>query len=82
MDVAEEHSTHLPKFLLLPQTPNLLTLEPAQFLCSSFDNSRTVLDILLGKFSGVFFAMDLAVFLSCRGFFCHIFITIWIIMFK
>lgn len=51
---------HLPKFLLLLQTPNLLTLEPAQFLCSSFDNSCTGLDILLGMFSRFF----------CHGFGC------------
>lgn len=74
-------SIHLPKFLLVPQTPNLLTLEPAQFSCSSFDNSRTVLDILSGMFSGLF-VMDLAVFLYCREVFCNIFIMIWIIIFK
>lgn len=73
---------HLPKFLLLLQIPNLLTLEPAQFFCSSFDNSCTGLDILLGMFSRGFFAMDLAVSLYCRGVFCHIFIMIWIIIFK
>lgn len=49
---ALSRSIHLPKSLLLFQATDLLSLVPGQFLCSSSDNSRTVLDILMGTFSG------------------------------
>lgn len=49
---ALSRSIHLPKSLLLLQATDLLSLTPVQFLCSSSDNSRTVLDILMGMFSG------------------------------
>lgn len=68
--------------LAIASNTHLLTLEPAQFLCSSFDNSCTGFDILLGMLTFSFFAMDLAMSFYCQGTFCHIFIMIWIIIFR
>lgn len=71
-----------PKSLLLPQTPTYLHQSQLSLYALVQIIHVLVFDILLGMFACSFFAMDLAMSFYCQGTFCHIFITISVVIFR